>query len=140
MRGARRDSIELKPKRKNSLLWIFEVFENDPGFIQTKLFSFQAAYLDGRLYLAVADGKEPWNGLLVCASHDRQAAILEEFGQLAPHRVLGKWLYLSQSHPEFETVARELANLAAKRDSRFGVEPQERKGRGCAPPGKKGTH
>ncbi len=88
-----------------------------------------AAYLDGKLYLAVADGKEPWNGLMVCSSHEHHAAILSEYPQLVSHPVLGKWLYLSRSHPEFETLATGLAELAHGRDPRFGVEPQSRKGR-----------
>ncbi len=86
-----------------------------------------AAYLDGKLYLAVADGKEPWNGLMVCSSHDQHAAILNEYPQLVSHPVLGKWLYLSRSNPEFEGIATELAMLAYKRDKRLGVEPQRRK-------------
>jgi hypothetical protein len=87
-----------------------------------------AAYLDGKLYLAVADGKEPWNGLMVCVAREHHAAILSEYPQLVSHPVLGKWLYLSRSNPEFETLATELTALARKRDPRLGVEPQSRKG------------
>jgi hypothetical protein len=39
---------------------------------------------------------------------------------------LGKWLYLSQAHPEFESVAVDLAALALKRDPRLGVESKVR--------------
>lgn len=86
-----------------------------------------AAYLDGKLYLAVADGKEPWNGLMVCSSHEHHAAILSEYPQLVSHPVLGKWLYLSRSHPEFEGLATELAEQARRRDPRLGVKPQQKK-------------
>ncbi len=86
-----------------------------------------AAYLDGKLYLAVADGKEPWNGLMVCVAREHHAAILGEYPQLVSHPVLGKWLYLSRSNSEFETLAIELVALARKRDPRLGVEPQRRK-------------
>jgi hypothetical protein len=86
-----------------------------------------AAYLDGKLYLAVADGKEPWNGLMVCVAREHHPAILSEYPQLVSHPVLGKWLYLSRSHPEFESLATELALLARQRDPRLGVEPQRRK-------------
>jgi hypothetical protein len=116
--------MKRKLKAKNSLLWLFEPLEEDPRFVQRKFFSFDAAYLDGRLYLALANGKEPWNGLLVCTAHEHHAAITGEFPQLASHEVLGKWLYLSVSHPEFESVATELVAMARKRDSRLGVESQ----------------
>ena len=118
--------LKQKIKARNSLLWLFEPFEEDPRFIQRRLFSFEAAYLDGRLYLAVANGKEPWNGLLVCTSREHHAALRDDYPQLVSHKVLGKWLYLSQSDPEFETVAIELVDLARKRDSRLGVESEAR--------------
>lgn len=111
-----------KIKPKNPLLWIFEALEDDPRFVLRKLFSFDAAYLDGRLYLAVAGGKEPWNGMMVCTSREHHESLRGQFPQLKAHKVLGKWLYLSQAHPEFESVAVELAALARKRDARLGVE------------------
>jgi hypothetical protein len=115
-----------KIKPKNPLLWVFEPLEDDPRFFLRKLFSFDAAYLDGRLYLAVAGGKEPWNGLMVCTSREHHAALRSQFPQLASHKELGKWLYLSQSHPEFETIAAELAAMARKRDPRLGVDSKVR--------------
>jgi hypothetical protein len=115
-----------KIKPKNPLLWVFESLEDDPRFFLRKLFSFDAAYLDERLYLAVAGGKEPWNGLMVCTSRQHHAALRSQFPQLVAHKVLGKWLYLSQSHPEFETTAADLAAMARKRDPRLGVESKVR--------------
>ena len=135
-RRAPADPLAAQPKRRNSLLWVFEAFEEDPGYVLTKLFGSQAAYLDGRLYLAVADGKEPWNGLLVCTSYERQTALTTEFPQLVPHSVLPKWLYLSQTHPHFETIALGLAELALIRDARFGVDSQKRRRRNAAKTGK----
>jgi hypothetical protein len=111
-----------KIKKKNSLLWLFEPLEDDPRFIQRKLFSFDAAYLDGLLYLAVTDGKEPWSGLLVCTYREHHNALLSEFPQLKPHTVLGKWLYISQSHPDFESTATTVVALALRRDPKLGVE------------------
>ena len=113
-------------KIRNPLLWIFEPLEDDPRFFTRKLFSFDAAHLDNRLYLAVATGEEPWNGLLVCTCREHHVSILKQFPQLVSHPVLGKWLYLSQTHPEFESVATELAFLARKRDPRLGVESKVR--------------
>jgi hypothetical protein len=85
--------MKRKAKPKSSLLWIFEALEDDPRFVQRKLFSFDAAYLDGRLYLAVAEGRDPWNGLLVCTSREHHATIRNDYPQLVPHKVLGKWLH-----------------------------------------------
>jgi hypothetical protein len=116
-----------KLKRKNPLLWIFEPLEDQPRLIRKKLFSFDAVYLDGLLYLAVAQGKEPWNGLLVCTSHEHHAAITAQFPQLTSHPVLGKWLYLSQLHPDFESIAPEVVEMTAKRDPRLGVEPRPKR-------------
>jgi hypothetical protein len=118
--------MKQKIKPKNPLLWIFEPLEEDPKFFLRKLFSFDAAHLDNRLYLAVAGGKEPWNGLLVCTSREHHASILAQFPQLVSHEVLGKWLYISQGHPEFESVAVDIAAMARRRDPRLGVESKAR--------------
>jgi hypothetical protein len=118
------ETVKIKPR--NPLLWVFEPFEDDPRFVRRKLFSFDAAYLDGRLYLAVSGGEEPWNGLLVCTSREHHASMLAEFPQLVSHAVLGKWLYISQAHPQFESTASDLAQRSRKRDPRLGVESQRR--------------
>ena len=115
-----------KIKKKNALLWLFEPLEGDRRFVRRKLFSFDAAYLDGRLYVAVNDGEEPWSGMLVCTSREHHAALLADFPQLTSHPVLGKWLYLSQTHPEFESVATDIVALALRRDRRLGVESSRR--------------
>ena len=57
-----------KVKPKNPLLFVFEPLEDDPRFFIRKLFSFDAAHLDNRIYLAVSGGEEPWNGLMVCTA------------------------------------------------------------------------
>lgn len=112
---------------KNSLLWVFDPFEDDSGFMRKRLFGFEAAYVDGLLCLAVGNGEEPWNGLLVCTSRDRHAGLVGELPELAPHPVLGKWLYLSQKHEDFEAIAGAVVKLVSMRDSRVGVEPGARK-------------
>jgi hypothetical protein len=114
--------VKKKLKKRNSFLWLFEPLENDPRFVPKKLFGFDAAYLDGRLYAAVKDGVEPWSGLLVCTARQHHAALLQEFPMLRPHSVLGKWLHIPHSHPEFETTATTIIALALRRDARLGVE------------------
>jgi hypothetical protein len=116
----------MKQKPKNPLLFIFEPLEDVPGFFVRKLFSFDAAHIGSKLYLAVAGGEEPWNGLLVATARQHHASLLADFPQIAPHQVLGKWLYISQNHAEFESVALDLAALARRRDPRLGVESKAR--------------
>jgi hypothetical protein len=118
----------MKPrvKLKNPLLFVFEPLEDDPQFFLRKLFSFDAAHLGTRVYLAVSASEEPWNGLLVCTAREQHASLLRQFPQLVSHQVLGKWLYISQTHAEFESVALDLAALARRRDPRLGVESKAR--------------
>ena len=85
-------------------------------------FFLDAAYIAERLYLALVERGEPWNGLMVCTSRENHASLLSEFPQLASHDILGKWLYISQSHPDFEYVARQLVALTVDQDRRLGVD------------------
>lgn len=114
---------------RNSLVWIFEPFERDATFIRKRMFGCDAAYLDGMLCLVAADREKPWNGLLVCTSQERHAALVDAIPALKPHPVLGKWLYVAQEHPDFETVAQQLTALVLARDTRIGVEPKPRRSR-----------
>lgn len=115
--------------RLSSLLWILEPLEREAGYTHRKMFGADAAYLDGLLYLIVADRDDPWNGVMVCTSQDRHAALLADLPQLLPHPVLGKWLYLPQSDEAFEATAAVLAELAVARDPRMGVAPKPRASR-----------
>ena len=113
-----------KPKKKNTLLWLFEPLENDPRYFRRKFFHLDAAYLDGRLYLTLRDAKDEWSGMMVCTYREHHASLCSDFPQLKPHRVLGKWLHLSLRSPEFESVAQELVELTLKRDPRLGIDPK----------------
>ncbi|MDR5758977.1 hypothetical protein [Caballeronia sp. LZ035] len=114
-------------KVRNSLLWIFEPLENDETFFRKRMFGSDAAYVDGLLCLVVADRGEPWNGLLVCTSRERHAALIEEMPALRPHKVLGKWLCIAQDDPAFEDVVQRIISLVLSHDSRIGVEPGSRR-------------
>jgi hypothetical protein len=122
-----KDSTPMPSTVRNSLVWIFEAFERDPSFIQKRMFGCDAAYIDGLLCLVAADRDAPWNGLLVCTSQDRHAALVEEMPELKPHPVLGKWLYVAQDDPAFETIAERMSALVMARDPRIGVEPKPRR-------------
>lgn len=111
---------------RNSLVWIFEAFERDSTYMRKRMFGSDAAYIDGLLCLVVADRDEPWNGLLVCTSQERHAALIDEMPALQPHPVLGKWLYVPQDDPAFEATAEKMTKLVLARDWRVGVEPKPR--------------
>ncbi|CAG9220711.1 conserved hypothetical protein [Paraburkholderia tropica] len=111
---------------RNSLVWIFDAFEREPNYVRKLMFGCDAAYIDGLLCLIAADRGEPWSGMLVCTSKDRHAALIDAMPALRPHPVLGKWLYISQADPAFETVVEEMTALVLARDPRVGVEPKPR--------------
>lgn len=113
-------------RRVNSLRWIFDAFEFDPGYVRGRMFGCETAYLDDRLCLVIADKDEPWNGLLVCTAHQHHAALIDEFPMLQAHQVLGKWLYLSQDNPAFDEVVEQITVLVSGRDPRIGVEPKRK--------------
>jgi hypothetical protein len=120
---------------RNSLVWIFEAFERDSTYIAKRMFGCDAAYVNGLLCLVAADRDEPWNGLLVCTSQERHAALIEEMPALRPHPVLGKWLYVPQADPAFEDIAERITSLVLARDWRVGVEPKpRRRGKGYSLP------
>ena len=114
-------------RNQNSLIWIFDALTRDPGYLQKQMFGCQAAYLDERLYLVIADKGDPWDGLLVCTSQDQHAGLMREIPALRPHAVLSKWLYVPQDDPEFESIAAKMGALVLARDPRIGVEPKPRK-------------
>ncbi len=114
---------------RNSLVWIFEAFEGEPTYLSKRMFGSDAAYIDGLLCLVAADREKPWNGLLVCTSQERHAALMDALPALRPHPVLGKWVYVPQDDPAFEDTAERLTALVLARDPRIGVEPKPRKRR-----------
>jgi hypothetical protein len=116
-------SMKAKAKRPHPLQWILEPLETEPSFFQKHMFGCQAAYLHGRLALLLAAHEEPWNGLLVCTSHEFQASLIRDYPALQPHPVLPKWLYLAQASDGFEETAEQLAQQARRNDPRIGVEP-----------------
>ncbi|WP_150720077.1 hypothetical protein [Pandoraea capi] len=117
---------------RNSLVWIFDAFEHDESYLRKRMFGAEAAYVNGRQCLAVIDRDAPWDGLLVCTSHEHHASLMAEMPALRPHPVLGKWLYMPQSEDTFEAVASRLTALVLAGDPRIGIEPKPRKPRKAA--------
>lgn len=116
-----------KIKAEHPLQWIFEPLQSEADFLQRKMFGCGAAYLGSRLMFVIAASEEPWNGLLVCTSREHHDVLLREFPALSPHKVLGKWLYLSQEHRDFEELAQALVKRARRRDPLLGIEPKPKK-------------
>jgi hypothetical protein len=129
---ATRDCKPMPSTIRNSLVWIFDAFERDSTYVRRRMFGSDAAYLDGLLCLVAADRDEPWNGLLVCTSQERHAALIDEMPTLRPHPVLGKWLYVSQNDLAFEGIVERMVRLVLARDPRVGVEPKPRRRGGKA--------
>jgi len=118
---------EILAKKAHPLEWLFEPLESHPGYLRKKFFGCEAAYVNGKFSIAVTDGEEPWNGLLVITGWENHASLLKEWKQLKEHPVLGKWLYISQNHAAFEKVATSIIKSVNRGDERIGVEPKPRK-------------
>lgn len=119
---------------RNSLSWILDAFERDPTYVRKRMFSMDAAYIDARLCITAGDRKEPWNGMLICTSQDHHASLIEAMPALRVHPVIGKWLYVSQTHPDFESVVEKVVSIVLARDPRIGVEPKPKGSRKAALP------
>lgn len=122
----------MPPTIRNSLLWVFDPLERNETYLRKRMFGSDAAYVNGLQCLGVIDRDAPWDGLLVCTSHEHHASLREEIPTLRPHPVLGKWLYVSQSDPDFEAVAEHVVALVLAGDPRIGIEPRPRKPRKAA--------
>lgn len=109
--------------------WLWEPLEEDAGFVLRTMFGAKAVYLDGRNVLCFCAGEEPWRGVLVPTDRAHHDALRRDFPELAPHPVLGKWLYLPETSASFERTAAALVALARRRDPRIGVESKPRRRR-----------
>jgi hypothetical protein len=122
-------NLDIRAKKSHPLEWLLEPLEDHPGYLRRKMFGGEAAYLNGRLSLMLTVGEEPWNGILVVTSREFHPALQKEWKPLKSHEVLGKWLYLSQADPAFESVATSIVESIRRGDPRIGVEPKPRKSR-----------
>ena len=113
--------------------WIFQAFEDHPTFFTKRMFGGLAAYLFGRLMMLLVEptrtGRWKWHGVLICTDQIHHPGIIGEFPQVAPHRVLRKWLYLDSRHDEFEPTMERIAYAIARNDQRFGIQPRPRRER-----------
>lgn len=121
MRSRVRDS---RVRRPNRHAWLLEPLEEQPSFLARPMFGCLAAYFNGLLVLVLADGDEPWRGVLVATERDAHADLRREFPALGPHPILPKWLYLPETAPSFERDAQALVRCVRLLDPRLGVLPE----------------
>lgn len=91
------------------------------------MFGAKAVYLHGMMVFCFSARTEPWRGMLVCTDRTRHNSLTKDFPSLAPHPILPKWLYLSESAADFETTATKLVRLARQCDPRLGIVPPAKK-------------
>ena len=126
----RKDVVSVRARTarpEHPLAWLTEPLEEDASFVNKAWFGGRSLMLDGRHQLVLTCQGEPWQGVLVCTSHEHQESLQTEIPSLVRHPVLGKWLYLPESAESFESDARRLVSLARTRDPRLGVLPRPRK-------------
>lgn len=119
-----RDARLDRPKRVNRHRWLFEPLEEEPRFVARPMFGCLAAYFNGLLTLMLADGEEPWRGVLVATERTAHAELVRAFPALAPHPILPKWLYLPESAASFERDAQALVERVRRLDPLIGVVPE----------------
>jgi hypothetical protein len=118
-----------KTKPDHPLQWLAEPLADEPTFLLKSWFGGRTIMLHGKHHLFLTTQGEPWQGVLVCTSHEHHASLRDEFPCLVPHPVLGKWLYLSEAFEDFECEARRLVQRVRAGDPRFGILPSPRKKR-----------
>lgn len=114
-------------KAEHPLQWLTEPLLDDPTFELKSWFGGRTIMLDGKHQVFLTTQGEPWQGILVCTSHEHHESLRAEIPALVQHPVLGKWLYLSETSEGFERDAQHLIQLARRRDLRLGIEPSRRK-------------
>jgi hypothetical protein len=118
-----------KSKPEHPLQWLTEPLVDEPTFLLKAWFGGRTVTLHGRHHLVLTAQGEPWQGLLVCTSHEHHESLRADFAALVPHPVLGKWLYLSEAVETFERDARRLVARVCARDPRLGILPSPKKSR-----------
>ena len=63
--------------------------------------------------------------MLVATTHESHEALQLAWRQLKPHPVLGKWLYISLTDPEFERVATAIVENVRRGGPLSQAEAQE---------------
>ena len=101
---------------------IEEQLEREPSLVTKPMFGCHAFYLHGRLMLVAAEKDPPnWRGLLIGMERENHEALKNKIPELKAHKILGKWLYLSEELDNFEELAHQLAQMAKNNEECMGV-------------------
>lgn len=120
-------ALNIRAKKTHPLEWLLEPLEEHPGYLHRRFFGGEAVYVNGRLCLMLIAKEKPWNGLLVITAREFHKALIADWKMLKPHEYLGKWLYLPQTHPAFESTATAIVRAVYRGDPRIGIEPKTRR-------------
>ncbi len=112
---------------ENHLKWLAEPLLDEPSLISKPMFGALAYYLRGMLVLVLSDRMPPWKGVLLPTEREFHPALISDFPALAPHPILGKWLYLPVTAEDFESIAADIVQAISEGDPRIGVEPKPKK-------------
>lgn len=109
-------------------LYLAAPLAEDPSFVERRMFGCLAIYYAGKMQLVLAAQNEaPWMGVLIPTERKFHASLMKEFPALAPHPILGKWLYVAEATTEFEPTIMRVIRRIAERDERFGILPNLRR-------------
>lgn len=121
--------------------FVKDYFQEVDGFRVKKMFGGQALMIYNKMVLVLMDGEETayrgkdygekiWNGVLIPTSKEHHSMLMKKFPQIKPHKVLGKWLFISADHPAFEETCEALSEEIIRGNRLFGITTKESKGRG----------
>ncbi len=125
--------------REYFLLDYFEDLSRDTSYTTGRMFGCLTIFFRGKMVVVIAEspgektyrGKrykfDLWDGVMWPTSREFQNSLLEEFPNLCPHPVLGKWLYLPRQSEDFEESIQTLVRLIRRNDPRLGIVPGEKK-------------
>ena len=121
------------------LTWVYEDLERDFSFYTKRMFGGLAVYCHFKMVMLLVEDPDTkeyrgkkykidlWNGILFPTEREYHESLVNDYKELISHPVLGKWLYLEMSTPDFEKIALELAERIKINDKRLGIFPKEKK-------------
>lgn len=121
---------------KDPVLQVFSDLENvefKPMFGGISVYQVRGAH---RILVAYAGGTDisggpnrhqEWQGLLIPTETSHHESLIKQFPALRQHSVLGKWLYIHHSHPDFSNVLGGIYDLVRQQHEWIGVVQKPRK-------------
>lgn len=111
-------------KEPGELKWVEELLPED-GYRRKSMFGGFAYYLGEKIVLLIFESDDVrWNGLMFPVERGYQEKALAKFPDLAPHRILPKWLYLPLATEGFEELVPEIIREVLRPNSFWGSIPK----------------